>query len=267
MDAAGTALRDARDQRLEARAAPALRGAAVGRGAGAGGALGPLPVERPPRDVVASGLMALLHGKDPSTHRHSQRVGELSARTAAQLDLGPDQIAKIRRAALLHDIGKVAVPRALLRERGALDADQTRIMRRHAVLGQAILVEAGLPEEAAWVRHHHERPDGLGYPDGLRGAAIPLASRIIRVADALEAMTSDRPYRRAGSVAQALAELERHAGTEFDRGCLAALFRVAVASELGRARPAERSTRRFHRGGAPGEGAPGRTASGAVVTA
>jgi len=96
-------------------------------------------------------------------------------------------------------------------------------MQRHSLLGHEIVAAAGLAEEARWVRHHHERVDGRGYPDRLMGEEIPLESRIILVADAFEAMTSDRPYRKGCPGEAALAELERHAGTQFDPKCVEAL--------------------------------------------
>jgi len=99
-------------------------------------------------------------------------------------------------------------------------------MRTHATLGAGIVASAGLTREALWVLHHHERVDGSGYPHGLRGDEIPLESRIILVADAFEAITADRPYRRGASVAVAFAELERHAGTQFDPACVDALRRA-----------------------------------------
>ena len=184
--------------------------------------------ERGPADILASALMRALHAKDPATGRHSELVGELGARIATVLELGPERTAKVRRAARLHDVGKLAIPRTILEKETALTPSEARVMRRHPVLGQRILAQAGLDEEGAWVRHHHERPDGRGYPDRLTGAAIPVESRIIFAADAFEAVTSGRTYDGGRTVAEALAELDRHAGTQFDAGCVAALHAVAV---------------------------------------
>jgi HD-GYP domain-containing protein (c-di-GMP phosphodiesterase class II) len=99
-------------------------------------------------------------------------------------------------------------------------------MKFHSALGARIIRSGGMPEEARWIRHHHERIDGGGYPDGLRGGEIPIESRVILVADAFEAMTSDRPYRTTLPTEEAVAELRRHAGTQFDSECVAALGRA-----------------------------------------
>ena len=109
-------------------------------------------------------------------------------------------------------------------------------MKSHSAIGHRIVMGAPLEEEAEWILHHHERPDGTGYPDGLSGEQHPLESRIILVADAFEAMTSDRPYRRGRPVSEALAELERHAGTQFDPDCVRALVRATTP--LGEGSPA-----------------------------
>jgi HD-GYP domain-containing protein (c-di-GMP phosphodiesterase class II) len=106
-------------------------------------------------------------------------------------------------------------------------------MKGHARLGHEIVQGAGFAIEADWILHHHERLDGCGYPDGLAGQAVPLESRIILVADSFEAITSDRPYRRARSAGEALAELHRHAGTQFDPACVEALERALGAGEAG----------------------------------
>jgi HD-GYP domain-containing protein (c-di-GMP phosphodiesterase class II) len=132
----------------------------------------------------------------------------------------------MRLAGLLHDVGKIGVPDAILNKPAALTDDEFAVMRQHAVLGYEIVESAGLPEQAGWVRHHHERIDGTGYPDGLSGDEIPLESRIILVADSFEAMTSDRPYRRAPGREFALEELRRNAGTQFDPDVVDALCRV-----------------------------------------
>jgi HD-GYP domain-containing protein (c-di-GMP phosphodiesterase class II) len=139
---------------------------------------------------------------------------------------------RLRRAAFLHDIGKVAVPSAVLCKPGPLtDAELDRI-RLHPEVGGHMLEHAGLHEEARWVRHHHERVDGRGYPDGVCGDALALEARIIFVADAFEAMTSDRPYRRGMAVADAVDELRRCAGTQFDPRVVDALCDLLAADRL-----------------------------------
>jgi two-component system, cell cycle response regulator len=121
------------------------------------------------------------------------------------------------RAAAVHDIGKVAVPAAVLTKPGPLDARELAAMRRHTVVGQRILLaDAELRPLAAMVRASHERWDGSGYPDGLRGEEIPLGSRIITICDAYDAMTNERPYRPARAAGEALAELHRGAGRRYD---------------------------------------------------
>jgi HD-GYP domain-containing protein (c-di-GMP phosphodiesterase class II) len=137
----------------------------------------------------------------------------------------------MRLAGLLHDVGKIGVPDAILNKPAKLTDDEYAVMKRHSLLGCDIVCAADMPVEARWVRHHHERFDGRGYPDGLAGEDIPLESRIILVADAYEAMTSDRPYRKAPGEAVAVAELRTHAGTQFDPAVVAALCRVLDRAE------------------------------------
>ena len=148
--------------------------------------------ERP----LASALAMAVDAKDSYTRSHCQTVSQLCAVIAAELDLDGDRVARVRLAGLLHDVGKIGVPDAILNKPAALTDEEFEQMKRHSLLGCDIVEAAEMHEEARWVRHHHERFDGTGYPDGLAGEEIPLESRIILVADAFEAMTSDRPYRR-----------------------------------------------------------------------
>ena len=132
----------------------------------------------------------------------------------------------VRLAAMLHDVGKVRVPEHILRKPGPLTSEEHALMNQHAAAGAEIVGRVeGLQAVAAWIRHSHERLDGAGYPDGLAGPAIPDASRILLVADAYDAMTSDRAYRRARPASEAVDELRRDAGSQFDPECVELLVR------------------------------------------
>ena len=132
------------------------------------------------------------------------------------MKLGDERVEAIRMAGLLHDVGKIGIRDAILLKPGKLTRDEFTVMRRHSELGRAIIAGAGLIELADWVGHLHERIDGNGYPDGLRGEEIPLESRVLHVADALESMTCPRAYREPMPPTDAVLELERNAGTQFD---------------------------------------------------
>jgi diguanylate cyclase (GGDEF)-like protein/putative nucleotidyltransferase with HDIG domain len=184
---------------------------------------------RPVRREVG---LDLLQKKDPDTVSHSLYVAILTVEIARALALDEDRLDDLRTAARLHDIGKLAVPDAILNKRGRLDEDEFRIVKTHSVVGAELLTSWGLARAAAIVLQHHERIDGTGYPTGLRGDEICLESRIIHTADAYIAMTRDRPYRKAMKRDDAFAELERNRGTQFDPAVVAALI------TLERARPA-----------------------------
>lgn len=155
--------------------------------------------------------------RDPDNAGHAARVTELALRLAAALDVGPDRIKAIRNGGPLHDIGKLELDRAILDKPGALDPDELDEIRTHPELG-ARMLQGIRPLRAALdcVRHHHERWDGDGYPYGLAGDSIPIEARILSVADAYDAMTSYRPYRDPRSHREAMAEVERCAGSQFD---------------------------------------------------
>ncbi len=156
--------------------------------------------------------------KDAYTHTHLHDVGAIAVRTARAMGLPEAEVRRIRIGALMHDIGKVGVSAKIIRKPGPLDPAEWAMMKQHPVIGAEIMQPIELLSEAAEiVRHCHEHYDGSGYPDGLRGKAIPLGSRIILVADAFHAMTSDRSYRKARPREEALRELIRCAGKQFDR--------------------------------------------------
>jgi diguanylate cyclase (GGDEF)-like protein len=175
---------------------------------------------------VASALARAVDAKDSLTLSHSETVAELCALVAAELGLDASRIAQLRLAGLLHDVGKIGIPDAILNKPGPLTDQEFDCMKTHTALGHGIVEATGLSQHAEWILHHHERIDGRGYPDGLSGEDIPLESRIILVADAFEAMTAGRPYRDPRPVTEALVELNQHAGTQFDRRCVAALETV-----------------------------------------
>jgi diguanylate cyclase (GGDEF)-like protein len=181
--------------------------------------------------MLSTALARAVDAKDSYTRSHCQTVSQLTALIGAELDLPEDRIARLRLAGLLHDVGKIGVPDAILNKPAKLTDEEYEQMQRHSLLGFEIVAAAGLPEEARWVRHHHERVDGRGYPDRLSGEGIPLESRIILVADAFEAMTSDRPYRKAPGQEFAVDELRRGAGTQFDAGVVDALCRALGTAE------------------------------------
>jgi diguanylate cyclase (GGDEF)-like protein/putative nucleotidyltransferase with HDIG domain len=192
--------------------------------------LGALAEERADEQLAAAILLAeTLDLRDAGTARHSGTVGTYAERTARALGLTADRVERIRVAGVLHDIGKLGIADAILQKPAQLNDVEWTEIRRHPELGARILDHANLRDVARWVRGHHERVDGSGYPDGLAGDDIPLESRILAVADAYEAMTADRPYRRAMDAAAARAELERCAGTQFDPEVVAA-FAGALAS-------------------------------------
>jgi diguanylate cyclase (GGDEF)-like protein/putative nucleotidyltransferase with HDIG domain len=194
----------------------------VARSLGGGRAAATDDAERPadqPRaqgDVIAALAEALLE-RDRYTGEHSESVVDLVEAVARGLALSTSEVDQVRAAALLHDIGKVAIPDEVLNKPGPLDDDQWKVMREHPVIGERILrAIPGMGPIARIVRHEHERFDGNGYPDGIGGDQIPIGARIILACDAYHAMTSDRPYRKGMSHADAVAELAENAGTQFD---------------------------------------------------
>jgi len=165
---------------------------------------------------------------DRETASHSLRVAVYAVELAQAIGFQGDGVKAVEWGALLHDIGKMAVPDSILRKAGPLTGDEWLVLRQHPVWGYALLAgESSLPTAALEIVYsHHERWDGLGYPHGLAGEEIPLGARLFAVVDTYDAITSDRPYRRARSHRQALAELEQAAGTQLDPQFVAAFCRL-----------------------------------------
>jgi putative two-component system response regulator len=181
----------------------------------------------PVLDSIALTLSTAIEARNLETGEHCRQLGVLSYRMAGVLGLDERQQMTIRIGGYLHDIGKIGIADAVLLKPGKLDEDEMAEMRRHSEIGAAVLeVHEAMADIAEIVRHHHERWDGRGYPDGLPGERIPLGARIIAVADAFSAMTSDRTYRPALSIDRAWAELHAHSGTQFDRDVVAVFEQV-----------------------------------------
>ena len=185
---------------------------------------------RQSRDV----LLRTLSERRPDLHPRLRDIGELALAIGRELHMGPEGLDEVARAAELHDVGKIAVPDAILDKPGSLDSVEWGFMRRHPLIGERILLAApALRPVARLVRSSHERWDGGGYPDGLSGDEIPLGARVVAVCDAFHAMTTERPYREAVGVTDAIEELRRCAGTQFDPMVVA-----AFCSVIARERPA-----------------------------
>lgn len=174
------------------------------------------------------GLANALEAKDPYTRGHSERVGANCRGLATALGLTGSEVEGVAQAGLLHDIGKIGVPEAVLGKRGPLGPEEWTQMRRHPVVGAQIVAPFEfLAAGAVTIRHHHERWNGTGYPDGLTGEHIPLGARIVAVADVYDALTSARPYRAALGHEAALAHLAAEAGRTLDERVVAAFLSLA----------------------------------------
>jgi putative nucleotidyltransferase with HDIG domain len=192
-------------------------------------------------EATVRSLIKAIEAKDPYTRGHAERVAKLSEMTARAYGLSGEQCRVIRYIALMHDVGKLGVSTAILAKPGKLTDEEYEHMKQHPVRGYEIVSEIDFLKEAAEtaVRHHHERMDGKGYPDGLVGDQIPVIARIVMVCDAFDSMTSTRVYRKAKGIEDAIAEIQRCAGTQFDPECLAALEK-AIEREGWEAEPEPR---------------------------
>lgn len=187
------------------------------------------------RDLYLSGirsLVAAIDARDPSARGHSQRVAFYSRRIAEVMGMSPGWVERVELAALLHDVGKIGVADSVLRKPGPLEPAERAVMMAHVELGARIVAaNRALADLVPLVRHHHEWYSGGGYPDGLKGDAIPPGAAIISVADAFDTMTTGRPYRKASTLEEAMAELQRCAGTQFHPEVVKALVRVLEEDE------------------------------------
>jgi hypothetical protein len=179
--------------------------------------------------IALAALFAGLDARDSYTGRHSEAVVELAAQVTRELGMPPSFVAEVKQVALLHDVGKIGIPDAILGKPGPLDEAEWELMHEHPIIGAGIVASIEpLAHLAPAVRAEHERCDGKGYPDGLSGEQIPLASRITLACDAHHAMLSSRPYRAAMRPAAAVAELRENAGTQFDPDVVDALLSIVA---------------------------------------
>ena len=180
-------------------------------------------------DATLGALTNALEVRDSETGGHGGRVVSYMELILREMEIDGDERKTYRRAALLHDIGKIGVPDNILRKPTALSEAEWAAMKRHPEFGSRIIADIPfLGEVARIVRHHHERWDGMGYPNGLAGTAIPLGARIFAVADSFDAMTSDRPYRHGMSIDQARREIDRCSGTQFDPSVVTTFLRIRL---------------------------------------
>ena len=183
-------------------------------------------------------VLESLGDRDPELKQHCLAVGDLAAKTALRLGFAEFVGERLRLAGILHDIGKVAIPGALLQKPGPLDAHEWKRVRQHPQTGHLLIRGHGLDEIADWVLAHHERPDGRGYPFGLRSHEVPLQGAILAAADAFHAMVAERPYGDRLTPFEARAELRRCAGTQFEPVVVQALCEVTKGGRFSREREA-----------------------------
>jgi diguanylate cyclase (GGDEF)-like protein/PAS domain S-box-containing protein len=211
-----------------------------------------MPAEAPSLRAMRA-LAWAVDARDPHTHRHSARVADLAVMIATVLGWPPERLSQLREAGLVHDVGKIAVPDAILFKPGRLTDREFAVVREHPATGARIVADVLSAEQAAWVRAHHERWDGRGYPDGLAGDAIPEESRVLAVADSWDVIVSERSYKRAVRFDEAIDEMRRCSGGQFWPAAVDALCTLATAGAL----PAP--------AGPPGDAAPAPEAATAVT--
>ena len=190
-------------------------------------------------ESVLYALARSIEGKDPYTEGHCERLSEYSTRLGKRLSLPEEQLTALRRAGTVHDIGKVAVPDAILLKPGPLTPEEHAIIRQHPVVGERICAPLkSFRLVLPIIRHHHEKLDGSGYPDGLRGGAIPLTARILQVVDVYDALTTERPYKRALPVAEVLETMAGEVRKGWWDPDIFAEFQQMVSDGVGRGRVA-----------------------------
>ncbi|HEV2729228.1 MAG TPA: HD domain-containing phosphohydrolase [Terriglobales bacterium] len=161
-------------------------------------------------ESVLFSLARSIEGKDPYTHGHCERLAEYSARLGEHLGLSEEQLIALRRAGVVHDVGKIAVPDAILLKPGSLTQEEWKLIREHPAVGERICAPLkSFRLVLPIIRHHHEKCDGSGYPDGLRGEAIPVTARVLQIVDVYDALTTDRPYKNALSITDALQTMKQ----------------------------------------------------------
>ena len=185
-------------------------------------------------ESVLFSLARSIEGKDPYTHGHCERLSAYSARLGEHMGLGTEEITALRRAGVVHDIGKVAVPDAVLLKPGRLTEEEWKLIREHPLVGERICAPLrSFRLVLPIIRHHHEKLDGSGYPDGLKGDAVPLTARVLQIVDVYDALTTERPYKRAFPVAEALRTMNEEVAKGWWDPQIFARFEQIVRSSVG----------------------------------